>query len=426
MSKGVLKLTLNPNGRTNKDGSSTIYVQYRFKGKRRLWDSGEKIHTDLWNQKDQCVTVRGKNEKLTRINTVISLKKGEIQRIIDLSVQDHISPTIEYIESELERRRKSVGEKDERKVTGEKTFHNHLDDYLNYSKENKTYNTWKQINTTINFLKEFDANKKLTFEKIDQEFFEQFNKFLLDKNMSNNTVWCYIKHTKAFMNYTFKKKLHKNLDHQLFTIQFKDPEIHIPTKEQIMGLMKLKNLSPKLERTRDLFVLNCYIGARFEDFIKFSTHNFKEDGIEYIQAKTKDPEIIFVPYFQISKQILEKYNYQLPKITNQKFNKNLKELLEESELFDEKKKIVSFYGARTVTEVIPFYSLLSSHSCRKYFCSMNINSEMNTQTAMALSGHKNLKSFRRYLKINKETLIEQIRKIDNNAKKYSGNKKRVS
>jgi hypothetical protein len=57
---------------------------------------------------------------------------------------------------------------------------------------------------------------------------------------------------------------------------------------------------------------------------------------------------------------------------------------------------------------------------------MNINSEMNTQTAMALSGHKNLKSFRRYLKINKETLIEQIRKIDNNAKKYSGNKKRVS
>jgi hypothetical protein len=57
------------------------------------------------------------------------------------------------------------------------------------------------------------------------------------------------------MNYTFKKKLHKNLDHQLFTIQFKDPEIHIPTKEQIMGLIKLKNLSPKLERTRDLFVL---------------------------------------------------------------------------------------------------------------------------------------------------------------------------
>jgi hypothetical protein len=170
MSKGVLKLTLNPNGRTNKDGSSTIYVQYRFKGKRRLWDSGEKIHTDLWNQKDQCVTVRGKNEKLTRINTVISLKKGEIQRIIDLSVQDHISPTIEYIESELERRRKSVGEKDERKVTGEKTFHNHLDDYLNYSKENKTYNTWKQINTTINFLKEFDANKKLTFEKLIRNF----------------------------------------------------------------------------------------------------------------------------------------------------------------------------------------------------------------------------------------------------------------
>ena len=102
------------------------------------------------------------------------------------------------------------------------------------------------------------------------------------------------------------------------------------------------------------------------------------------------------------KKILEKYNFELPVFSSQYFNKEIKKLLEKYELFDDpiiKKR-------RSFNEIKDFLTtkrkLISSHTCRRTFITLAMNSKIPLTNIMAASGHKKLQTLKKYTKIDQD------------------------
>ena len=86
---------------------------------------------------------------------------------------------------------------------------------------------------------------------------------------------------------------------------------------------------PRMGQIRDVFIFACYSGLAFTDLKNLTRNDLMvdEDGKEWIiKARQKTRIISHIPLLPVAKEIWEKYNYQLPVLSNQKYNSYLKEL----------------------------------------------------------------------------------------------------
>jgi|GEM_PF-3174724 len=86
--------------------------------------------------------------------------------------------------------------------------------------------------------------------------------------------------------------------------------------------------SQKLERVRDLFLIQCYSGVSYADIHKLNRKGLCViDGIEVIQATRQKCGTLFtVPVIPELGKLLDKYEWKPPVISNAKYNAYLKEV----------------------------------------------------------------------------------------------------
>jgi integrase len=114
--------------------------------------------------------------------------------------------------------------------------------------------------------------------------------------------------------------------------------------------------------------------------------DIKEDVITKSRAKT-DVQFV-IPVLPVAKQILERYNYQLPVISNQKYNQWLKLL---GELINK--------------------PTLTSHIARHSFATLLLNSGVDMKTISRTLGHSSMKVTEKiYATMNSQTVVDNIRK----------------
>ena len=90
---------------------------------------------------------------------------------------------------------------------------------------------------------------------------------------------------------------------------------------------------PSLERARDLFCYQAFTGQRWGDIETFRKEDVHGDTWIFEAQKTgKETIIPFVGYSAPAMDILKKYNFELPVISNQKLNDYLKLAAAEAEL----------------------------------------------------------------------------------------------
>lgn len=80
----------------------------------------------------------------------------------------------------------------------------------------------------------------------------------------------------------------------------------------------------KLEAIRDLFVLGCLTGLRFSDYTVVQPDEIRGVMLYVTQVKTSGR--VIVPLRPQAKKILEKYNMQMPQVSNPDFNVYIKEI----------------------------------------------------------------------------------------------------
>jgi integrase len=130
--------------------------------------------------------------------------------------------------------------------------------------------------------------------------------------------------------------------------------------------------------------------------------HIKNGEIKLTIQKTKEP--LTIPITPYSLFILAKYyklSKPLPIISNQKMNEYLKELCKIAEI-NEPIEIVRYRGVERIAIVYPKYELIGVHTGRKTFATLSLEKGMSAERVMAITGHKDYKSFQRYIKVTEQ------------------------
>jgi integrase len=285
-------------------------------------------------------------------------------------------------------------------------------------------NTKKQYVTTEKHLISFAKHQgKLDylFSEINEQFYNDFVDYLTkkeykiktkrgeevneNKQYTLNSVGKYIRALKVMISSA------KNIEAETSNFYVFNEEVDNVYLNET-ELQQLKNFDfkkdPHLDRVRDWFLLLAWTGSRFSDLDKISKSNIKDNTITYRQQKTNT--LVTIPLHPVVNEILQKYNFKMPEaISNQKFNDYIKDACKQAKI-DGIETFTRTVGGKLITEAKPKYDLVSSHTCRRSFCTNMYKRGLPTIMIMSISGHKTEKSFLKYIKVKQEEHAEMMAK----------------
>ncbi len=307
-----------------------------------------------------------------------------------------------------------------------KTLTELLDEFYQFKKDELNNRlSYKDYKSLINSLKDLQTSKKikLTLETMNSpEFMVQYKNFLSEKRpdgyltrggLNDNTINKRFSTLKTFFRWIEDKEIYK---FKSVVHRFKIPKFEIDavvlTMEEIENLYNLKIENPTWEKIRDVFVSNCFMGLRISDLKTLKKEDFHIDNegdyiLEKENLKTKTKSEILID--GICLEILKKYDFQLPEFSDQYFNTQLKKLLKDKKLFEDK-----VIKKKRVNKEIKDYSvlrreILSSHTCRRTFITLGITKNVPLNVLMRSSGHKQIQTLQKYVKKFMEK--DELRKI---------------
>ena len=365
--------------------------------------TGESIKTKFWDNKNQKVRpFSGSSELIAKLTNLTNT----ITKVYRRMSNDHLIITPESLKAEYlnDLQEQSGLFRSEKGMT---FFTDFIKEYIKSC--GKRPNTIKGYNTTLNWIDNFQThvNKKIRFEDINHNFYDDFISYLKRKKKAPNTIGKNIKNIKVFMNNALDRGLTDNKEHQ--NRWFSTPEEateSVYLTDADLSLIHNLNLTknPRLDRVKDLFLVGCYTGLRFSDLSLIEPANIQtNDSGSFIRIKTqKTGETVVVPLHYRVKEILIKYNNELPRaITNQKMNDYLKELGEEAKINEE----ICYYrtrGNNRIQVTKKKHEMITVHTARRTFATNAYKAGMDIISIMGLTGHKTERAFRKYIKISQE------------------------
>ena len=169
------------------------------------------------------------------------------------------------------------------------------------------------------------------------------------------------------------------------------------SEEQMQLILNLHPVpSSQMEAVRDLFVFQMFTGLSYSDTQAFDISNYHKDGDMWVangkRIKTGVPyvSVLLPPVVDV----LERHDWQTPKITNQKYNWLLKTM-------------------GTVIGIERLHTHLARHSFATYMLSNNVKVE----NLMRMLGHKNINQTMRYAKVLAKDVQNDFEMIGNKLSK---------
>jgi integrase len=291
----------------------------------------------------------------------------------------------------------------------------HFTSYLEATVNTKEPNTLKKFKGLFNHLVRFQNLKHdyYTFESINAKFHDDFVNYLQkNANHNNNTVSKYVRVLKTYMQWCFDRELHNNMAFKRFKAREYAVEVIYLTAKELFKIHELDlSQKPTLNKVRDAFCFGCFTGQRFSDISDITWDDIKGDTWILHTKKTK--ENIEVPLNCFSKAILKKNKNQsspLQVFTNQKMNQYLKDIAVLAEL-NETIRQVGYSGNNKLETRKPKHKLITTHIARKTFVTLSLENGMRPETVMEITGHKDFKTLRRYIKITSKVKGSEMQRV---------------
>ena len=272
--------------------------------------------------------------------------------------------------------------------------------------------TVKRYANIKNLLQEFEQvyKYKLTFSKINKTFFTDFTDFCYEyKNHYTNTFSRNVGLFKTFMLWSYRN----NYSYNNTFNTFKKPQ-RVLTREEVLSLDQIIEIyktplgSFHLEKVKDAFVFQCLTGMRYGELKLINKRVITASNcIMLKEEKNTAKATRLIPMSQIAIDILHKYDYRLPLISNQKQNDAIKEVIQKMGLNHD----VEYSRTKGVVQerfVKPFYERISTHTARRSFITIMRNKGIADKTIMSISGHTDIKSFNQYHQVDNTARINAV------------------
>ena len=291
---------------------------------------------------------------------------------------------------------------------------------------------WKQFRRV--FL-DFYTSHSFGWDEIDKHLINRFLTYLERCDYMKKTRDKYLKLFKQIISDAEKAGFHtnhtaKNLITRLNVKESdKTKEIYL-TKDELEAMYAMK-LDGTEEIVRDMFLIGCYTSQRFSDFSSIHESCIGETakGVRVIrmeQQKTGNKVVIPIVDDKLE-TLLKKYNYNMPEITDQAFNRVIKDigeklshtipslaktertLLKKQEKQAEKRNQCSFERDSQGNVLKPRWQLISTHTARRSgITNMYLSQKYTIPQMMSVSGHKEERTFKEYVKLSLDELAEVV------------------
>lgn len=344
----------------NKKG--LVQIEVSSEGKRKWIGTSVKLYADQWNEKKKVVN----SVHSIQLNAMLDGMMSKLNDfILDLFRNDQ-QFDFEKLNAFLEKS-------------------NHSDSFIDFVRtriEDRTdieESTRKQHRTLLQSLEKFG---KLNYmDDLTKANITLYDEFLHQQEISQPTIYNYHKRLKRYLHEAMK-----------FGLLNEDPYVGLHfergrfekrkylTEEELKMIRTCKINMPSIDRIRDLFLFQCFTGLAYADFEKF---NFEKDVEErngkYIVSdrRKKTNEDYKIVLLTPAIEILKKYDYKLPIISNQKYNVSL--------------KVVAQYAGIDKN--------ITTHMGRHTFAVFALNNGVPIEIVAKMLGHTNIRTTQVYAKV---------------------------
>lgn len=180
--------------------------------------------------------------------------------------------------------------------TDNRSFLNYVKNLLNGTKYKNSHGTRIKYMTVVTKLEKFlkFRNKKdLLFNELTIELLDDFQSFMVESGMTQNSVTHYLKILKSFVQQSCEDRTVMNTNNPFQNFKFKKKETRLKetlTNEEIDSLVNCQGLDSRLNQVRLMFLFQFFTGGmRVSDLLTLRFKNLKNGNLSYRMMKTKHP-----------------------------------------------------------------------------------------------------------------------------------------
>ncbi|MEO9485242.1 MAG: phage integrase SAM-like domain-containing protein [Ekhidna sp.] len=344
-----------------------IYIRYDHASKKVLFSTNFKASTDQINwlmdgARKKIKTSEPLNKRFIghlRANKELISNYKEVQDLV-FDARDLGDPSVHKV--------KELFKKSKDQVEVKTIIHGI--DYIVSKIEGSGISERTLINYDKNLRKHIDGfneykSRDHQLNDLDKNFEYEYKKYLYNKDqpLSDGSVDNQIKYLKSLCRKLIDLGIPCNEQVQSFS------RISLTYDMVFLTAVELKRLidsritsSDTLDRKKDAFVFQCLTGIRVSDLKKFNK-DLVDDKYRLNTRSEKTGTLIKIPLVDKAIEIAEKYNYNIPVESEQKYNEAIHKFMKELG-FDRKVESKNYR---------PLHEVCTSHTARKTFISYALN-----------------------------------------------------
>ena len=303
---------------------------------------------------------------------------------------------------------------------------------------NFAYGTAKSLRESMTVWATFQKETKKTydFDDIDMPLYFKYTEWMKARNYAINTVGKHIKNLKSILRCAESEGYNQN--QKFKDKRFKGTRVEVDsiylTKEDLEKFcaVDLTKMPVGYQQARDIFLVGCWTAQRVSDY-----NNITRDAIQSYTKRTivdvpdpenpgkTKPEIqtrevmyinirqhktgakVAVPCSTELKNILERYNYQMPHLADQVINRYIKEIGKMAGL-TEMVEMVETKGGTKTTVKYEKYKLIHSHTARRTGATLMYLAGMDVYDIMKITGHSSPNMLKKYIKADQLEVVDKI------------------
>ena len=242
------------------------------------------------------------------------------------------------------------------------------------------------------FLEHGSIRPEMLVAEIKNQHILDFKHYMMSDNFEPGTIAGFLQCLKSVFLFGLRNDLTKNNPFIGYKIGRKYRDVRFLTEEEVQRIKDKEMPNERLERVKDLFLFQCFTSVSYVDMALLEPKDFKsnEEGIQYLRKNRKKTGVeFFIVLLPEALAIAKKYNYELPLLSNVKYNAYLKEI-------------------GTICEIDkPLHSHIGRHTAATYLLNRSIPMEM---VALTL-GHRTTKQTRHYAKLLDQSVFDEFKKL---------------
>lgn len=373
MKNPIISVVFDEKKLATKTREGLVQIRIYHNHRKKFISTGVKVFSDQWNDK---TFVKGRKDAL-QLNDQIN---GMLAKVRDCS-NDCIRQSGDFFFDKFEELFKV-------KTNKSLSFLEWMNDTM-YKRRIKE-STLRQHEVCYNKLKQFALIQ--TFKDITLPNVIKFENWLKDTGIRQTSVNSRIRILKTYISEAYRQGY---ID--------KDPTLNIhfdrgkvrtrryltPEELKKVAMVELHGVH---ERARDVFMFMCYTSLSYADAQKFDFHRdcFLKDGkYMFRDTRIKTGEEYFIVLIPQAMEILEKYDYSLPKYSNGRINDLL----------------------NGVANIAKIKKELTCHVARHTAACLALNNGVRIEVVSKMLGHSNINTTQIYAKMLSQEVEDAYDKV---------------